>query len=206
MVVYDMLVAQGRLAAGEWLLITGVSSGVGVAALQLAKALGARVIGTSGSADKLAALKKEGLDLGIATRSPDFHDAVMSATEGRGADLIVNIVGGTVLPECVRSLAFRGRLAVVGHVDGVTRGPLDLAALHSRRLQLFGVSSKGLDATQRRDIVRGVIRDVLPLIADGRIRPVIDRTYPLAHLEQAIARMESNAQVGKIAVLVDQAD
>ncbi|MGB6007741.1 quinone oxidoreductase family protein [Castellaniella sp.] len=205
MVVYDMLVAQGRLTAGEWLLITGVSSGVGVAALQLAKALGARVIGTSGSADKLAALQKEGLDLGIPTRHPDFRDAVMNATGGRGTDLIVNIVGGSVLAECVRSLAFQGRLATVGYLDGITSGPLDLAALHSQRLRLFGVSSKGLDATQRQDIVQGVIRDVLPLIAGGRIRPLIDRIYPLAQLDQAIAHLESNAQLGKIVVSASQA-
>lgn len=205
MVVYDMLVMQGRLEAGEWLLVTGISSGVGVAALQLAKALGARVIGTSGSTEKLAALKKEGLDLGIQTRSPDFHDAVMSATEGRGADLVVNIVGGSVLAECVRSMAFQGRLATVGYVDGVTSGPLDLAALHSRRLQLFGVSSKGLDAAQRQDIVQGVIRDVLPLIADGRILPVVDRVYPMEQLAQAIEHLESNAQLGKIVVSGAQA-
>ncbi|WP_322998187.1 quinone oxidoreductase family protein [Castellaniella sp.] len=205
MVVYDMLVTQGRLMAGEWLLITGISSGVGVAALQLAKALGARVIGTSGSADKLAALKAEGLDLGIPTRRPDFHDAVQNATEGRGANLVVNIVGGSVLAECVRSLAFQGRLATVGYVDGVTSGPLDLAALHSRRLRLFGVSSKGLNAAQRQDIVQGVTRDVLPLIADGRIRPVIDRTYPFAQLAEAIAHLESNTQLGKIVVTGAQA-
>jgi len=86
LVVYDMLVAQGRLAAGQWLLVTGVSSGVGVAALQTGKALGARVIGTSGSADKLARLEKLGLDVGIKTRAADFHDAVMKATGHQGRE------------------------------------------------------------------------------------------------------------------------
>lgn len=198
MVVYDMLVMQGRLAAREWLLITGVSSGVGVAALQLAKALGARVIGTSGAPEKLAALAAHGLDRGIPTRQPDFHDAVMAATDGHGADLVVNIVGGSVLAECVRSMAFQGRLATVGYVDGVTSGPLDLAAVHGRRLQLFGVSSKQLNPTQRHAIVAGVTRDVLPLLARDSMRPVIDRIFPFSGLADAIARMESNAQTGKI--------
>jgi NADPH2:quinone reductase len=101
LVVHDMLVTQGRLKAGEWLLITGVSSGVGVAALQAGKALGAMVIGTSGSAEKLSALKAEGLDVGLQTRHPDFAAAVMEATGGHGTDLVVNTVGGSVFAECV---------------------------------------------------------------------------------------------------------
>jgi len=198
LVVYDMLVAQGRLAADEWLLITGIASGVGVAALQLAKALGARVIGTSGSPDKLAALAAHGLDLGIPTRQPDFHDAVMAATGGRGADLAINIVGGSVLAESIRSLAFQGRLATVGYVDGVSSGPLDLAAVHSRRLRLFGVSSKQLSAQQRHALAQGVIRDVLPRMNDPRMLPLIDRVMPFADLAGGIARMESNTHIGKI--------
>src|SRR5882672_9697691 len=103
LVVYDMLVAQGNLKAGEWLLVTGVSSGVGVAALQTGKALGAKVIGTSGSADKLARLEKLGLDVGLRTRAADFHDAVMKATDTRGVSLVVNNVGGSVFAETIRS-------------------------------------------------------------------------------------------------------
>src|SRR6185503_6620419 len=106
MVVHDMLVAQGGLTAGEWLLVCGVSSGVGVAALQAAKALGARVIGTSGSAEKLARLRALGLDVAIETRAPTFADAVLEATDGRGADLVVNAVGGSVFAECLRCMAF----------------------------------------------------------------------------------------------------
>jgi NADPH:quinone reductase-like Zn-dependent oxidoreductase len=198
MVVYDMLVMQGHLTTGEWLLITGVSSGVGVAALQMAKSLGARVIGTSGSQGKLTDLAGHGLDCGIPTRQPDFREAVMAATEGHGADLVVNIIGGSVLAECVGSMALQGRLATVGYVDGVTSAPLDLAALHSRRLHLFGVSSKQLKPEQRHAIVSGVIRDVLPLFAHERMRPVIARVFPFAHLADAITYMESNAQTGKI--------
>ncbi len=94
MVVHDMLVEQGKLRSGEWLLVAGVSSGVGVAALQAAKALGAKVIGTSGSAGKLELLKKQGLDAGIETRKPDFAKTVLELTGGKGANLAINTVGG----------------------------------------------------------------------------------------------------------------
>jgi len=200
LVVYDMLLAQGRLEAGEWLLVTGVTSGVGVAALQTAKALGARVIGTSGSADKLARLQPLGLDLALATRKPDFADAVLKATGGKGANLCVNNVGGSVFAECLRALAFEGRLAVVGYLDGVLKAELDLDALHARRLTLFGVSNKLRNAEQRAATVRGFAGKVLPLIAEGRIQPLIDRVYPFDELPAAKARMEADAHVGKIVV------
>jgi NADPH2:quinone reductase len=200
MVVHDMLIAHGRLAAGEWLLVTGISSGVGVAALQTAKVLGAKVIGTSGSADKLERLKAAGLDVGICTRAGDFCDAVMQATGGKGANLVVNNVGGSVFAECVRALAFQGRLATVGYVDGVMKGEIDIEALHAKRLTLFGVSNKLRSPEQRAESARGFVADILPAIADGRIRPVIDRVYPFDELPAAKAYMESNAHLGKIVV------
>src|SRR3989454_3050137 len=101
MVVHDMLVAQGQLKAGEWLLVTGVSPGVGVAALQAAKALGAKESGTSGSDKKISPLARLRLDFPLQTRKGDFHDAVMKATDGKGANLAVNTVGGSVFAECV---------------------------------------------------------------------------------------------------------
>jgi NADPH:quinone reductase-like Zn-dependent oxidoreductase len=200
LVVYDMLVAQGRLEAGEWLLVTGVTSGVGVAALQTAKALGAKVIGTSGSKEKLAKLAALGLDVVLATRAPDFADAVLKATSGKGANLCVNNVGGTVFAECVRALAFEGRLAVVGYMDGVLKAEMDLDALHAKRLTLFGVSNKLRNAEQRATTVRGFSEKVLPLIGEGRIRPLIDRVYPFDELPAAAARLQGNAHVGKIVV------
>jgi NADPH2:quinone reductase len=202
LVVYDMLVAQGHLAAEQWLLVTGVSSGVGVAALQTGKALGARVIGTSGSADKLARLETLGLDLGLRTRAGDFHDAVMKATDGKGVNLVVNNVGGSVFAECVRVLAFEGRLATVGHMDRVLSATLDLESLHSRRLTVFGVSNRLRTAAQRAETVRGFVRDVLPRLEDGRLRPRVDRVFGFDELAAAIAFMESDAQVGKIVVRV----
>jgi len=201
-VVYDMLIAQGHLAAGQWLFVTGISSGVGVAALQTAKALGARVIGTSGSADKLARLEKIGLDVGLRTRASDFHDAVMRATEGKGVHLVVNNVGGSMFAECVQVLAFEGRLATVGHLDHVLSATLDIEALHRKRLTVFGVSNRLRTAAQRAETVRAFARDMLPHFEDGRLRPLVDRVFGFDELPRAIAFMESDAQVGKIVVRV----
>jgi NADPH:quinone reductase-like Zn-dependent oxidoreductase len=200
LVSYDMLYPGGNLSPGEWLLVMGASSGVGVASVQIGKLVGANVIGTSGSAAKLDRLRALGLDVGVQVRGGGFLDAVMQATGGKGADLVVNTVGGTVFAECVRALAFRGRLAMVGYVDGVMRAELDLEALHAKRLRLFGVSNKLRTAAQRAETVAGFVRDVLPAFADGRMRPVVDRVFPLAELPAAKAYMESDAQVGKIVV------
>jgi NADPH2:quinone reductase len=200
MVVHDMLVAQGALKAGEWLLVTGVSAGVGVAALQAAKAIGAKVIGTSGSAEKLDRLKRLGLDVAVPTRKPDFYDAVMKATDGKGVNLVVNNVGGTMFAECIRSLAFEGRLATVGYLDRVMKAELDLDALHAKRLKLFGVSNKLRNTGHRAQTVRGFTADFLPYFADGRIRPLIDRVYHFDELAQAKAYVESDAHLGKVVV------
>ena len=205
MVTHDMLIAQGKLAAGEWLLVTGISSGVGVASLQTAKALGAKVIGTSGSAEKLERLKAIGLDLGIRTRKGDFLGAVMEATGGKGVNLVVNNVGGSVFAECVRALAFQGRLATVGYVDGVLKAEIDIEALHSKRLVLFGVSNKLRSPDLRAESARGFAADILPAIVDGRIQPLIDRVYAFDELPAAKAYMESNAHLGKIVLRVPQA-
>src|SRR5690349_5311900 len=200
LVVYDMLVQQGGLKAGEWLLVTGVSAGVGVAALQAGKALGAKVIGTSGSQQKLDALKKHGLDVAVCTRKPDFHDAVMKATDGKGVNLVVNNVGGTVFADCVRSMAYEGRLATVGYLDGSMKGEMDLDALHSKRLKLFGVSNKLRTAPQRAATVEGFKHDFLPLFASGKLKPLIDKVYSFDELPKAKDHMESNSAVGKIVI------
>jgi len=198
LVAYDMLVLRGRLEPGEWLLIAGASSGVGVASLQLAKALGARVIGTSGTPEKLDALRSLGLDVALRTRTPDFARAVLDATDGRGADLVVNTIGGSVFAECVRALAFEGRIAIVGFVDGAGHADVDLAAVHSKRLTVFGVSNKLRTKEQRAAAVPRFVADILPHFASGRIRPRIDRVMDLAQVPEAKARMESGAHVGKI--------
>jgi NADPH:quinone reductase-like Zn-dependent oxidoreductase len=200
MVVHDMLVEQGRLKAGEWLLVNGVSSGVGVAALQAGKALGAKVIGTSGSSKKLSALRDLGLDVPIETRKGDFAQKVMEVTDGKGANLAVNTVGGSVFAEIVRALAYEGRLAIVGYVDKVLTAEFDLEAVHSKRLKIFGVSNKLRSAEQRAGTVRGFAADFVPLFASGRIEPLIHQVFDFAQLEQAKAEMEADRHVGKIVI------
>jgi len=202
LVVYDMLVQQGNLKAGEWLLVTGVSSGVGVAALQAGKALGAKVIGTSGSAEKLQKLKPMGLDLAIQTRKPDFSKQVLEATGGQGVNLVVNNVGGSVFAETIKCLAYQGRHATVGYLDGVLEAKIDIEALHSKRLKLFGVSNKLRTAAQRAETVKGFTKDFLPLFASGKLKPLIDKVYDFKDLPAAKARMEADSHAGKIVVKI----
>ena len=197
-VAYDLLLLHGGIAASDWVLVNGVSSGVGVASLQVAKAFGAKVIGTSGAADKLARLRELGLDVALCTREPDFHEAVMRATGGAGVDIVVNNVGGSVFAEEIRCMAFEGRLGMVGYVDHTLQAALDIEALHARRLTLFGVSNKMRTPEQRAADVPGFVRDLMPAVADGRIRPMVDRVFPFGELEAAREHMQADRHLGKI--------
>lgn len=201
-VAYDLLVLQGRLAANEWVLVNGVSSGVGVASLQMAKALGAKVAGTSGSAEKLARLREYGLDAAICTRHADFHEAVMKATDGAGVNVVVNNVGGSVFAQDLRCLGFEGRLGMVGYVDGQLKAEIDLEALHAKRLTLFGVSNKMRSPEHRARPVPGFIKDMLPAFADGRIKPIVDRVFPFEQLGEAREHMRANRHLGKIVLAI----
>lgn len=197
---YDMLVVNAHIAAGEWVLVTGVSSGVGVACLQIARALGAKVIGTSGSADKLAVLKKHGLDHGLVTRQDLPQDEIKRVTGGHGVDIVINNVGGTMFEPCLAALAYRGRLAIVGYVGGSLSAHIDLEAVHRNRLHVFGVSNKNRKAPEREAQSEGFIRDILPLMSAGRIRPLIDKVLPFQDLPKAQDQMLANDLVGKIVV------
>ncbi len=200
---WEALIQFGRLKAGEWLLVVGASSGVGVAAIQLGNVLGAKVIGVSGSPGKLEKLRALGLHTAICARGEDFSDRVLEATGGKGADLAVNLVGGTVFSACQKSLGKFGRLAVVGYVDGVMTTPLDLEATHGKRHEIFGISNAPLTPAMRAEATRGFNRDVMPAIADGRIVPVIDRVFPFDQLPAAKAYVDSGAQIGKVVVRLD---
>ncbi len=204
LVGYDLLVSQGHLQAGQCLLVNGVSSGVGVACLQMGKVLGAKVIGTSGSQDKLNLLSSLGLDVGIHTRLPDYYDAVMQATVGLGVNLVVNTVGGSVFAESLRCLAFQGRMGIVGYVDGQLNAPIDLGTLHAKRLCIYGVSNKLRTPAQRAEGITQFKEQILPALNDGRIRPLIYRSFAFAELQQAKALMESDQQNGKIVVDIAQ--
>ncbi|WP_240980438.1 zinc-binding dehydrogenase [Ramlibacter agri] len=203
LVAFDMLVLKGQLQQGEWLLVNGVSSGVGVACVQLAKAIGAQVIGTSGSQAKLDRLKPLGLDVGLAVpHGGEFAQAVLAATDKKGANLAINTVGGTAFEEEMRALAFEGRLAMVGHVDGVLRAEIDLELLHRQRLTLFGVSNKLRSKAQRASGIPRFVAEVLPHFAAGRIVPLVDEVYSFAQLPAAKERMEADQHVGKLVLRI----
>ena len=195
---YDMLVDNGDLKPGEWVLVTGISSGVGVACLQIAKALGAKVIGTSGSPAKLAALQKLGLDHGITTRGGVKPEEMRKLTGGQGVDIVINNVGGTVFESCLASMAYKGRLATVGYVDGSLTSRIDLEILHRNRLVLFGVSNKHRTMNERAVSTGNFIHDILPHFASGRIKPLVDKVFPFDDLQGAQRHMLANDAVGKI--------
>jgi NADPH:quinone reductase len=199
---YEAVVRYGKLQAGEWLLITGASSGVGMASVLTAKVIGARTLGTSRSAAKLAKLEAIGLDVPIETRAADFAPVVREATDGVGANLAVNLVGGSVFAETMRSLAYEGRLAIVGYVDGEHHADIDLNAAHVNRLQVFGISNVRLKREARAVTTRGFARDILPAIADGRITPLVDRVFGFDELPAALAHMDQEERVGKIVVKI----
>lgn len=201
-VVHDALFVSGRLQAGESVLVTAAPSGVGGAALVLAKHLGARVIGTSRSADKLAKLKAHGLDVGIVTGSDGFGEAIAPAIGERGVDMIIDNIGGDVLAPCIAALAVGGRFVTIGRMSGVLKGDLDVDRLAERRLHLYGVSNRLRTPAQRAESTKRFIADLMPALADGRIRPLIDRSFPLDQLPAAQAHVEADRHVGKVVIQV----
>ena len=198
---YEAMVRYGKLQAGESVLIAGASSGVGMAGVLTAKVLGARSLGTSRSAAKLAKLVSIGLDVPILTaRAAGFAPAVRASTNGEGVNLAVNLVGGSVFEELTRSLAREGRLAIVGYVDDVHDANIDLNAAHVNRLQIFGISNVRLKREERAITTKGFVRDILPALADGRITPLIDRVFGFDELPAALAHMDQEERVGKVVV------
>lgn len=197
---WEAVVEFGRARAGEWVLLCGASSGVGVAALQIAQSLGARVIGTSGSAQKLAKLKALGLDVGIEARGGAFADAALQATGGKGVNVAVNLVGGSAFPACVQVAADFGRVIIVGYVDGEMHADFDLEAVHGKRLQICGISNTPLVPAQRAASMAGFMRDVYPALASGAIKPVIDRVFDFDELPAAKAYVDTDQFLGKVVV------
>jgi len=199
-VVHDALFVSGQLQAGETVLVTAASSGVGVATLLLAKFLGAKVIGTSRSAEKLERLKAHGLDAGIVTGSDGFGAAISRVIGEDGVDMVVDNIGGDVLEPCLKALAVGGRFVTIGRMSGVTKGELDVDLLAERRLHLYGVSNRLRSAAQRAESAKRFLADLLPAMGDGRLRPVIDRCFPLDEIAAAGAWMEADKHVGKIVI------
>lgn len=199
-VSYEMLWYGEKLRKNDWLLVTGASSGVGVAALQLGKHLKARVIGTSRSEEKLDRLANLGLDLGLSGYGRTFVDAVLRITEQKGVNLVVNNVGGSVFGVCQEVLAYRGRIATVGHLDGSDGAVFDLRRQHAKRQCFFGVSNKMRSAEDVAETVAGYRHAVLPAMRAGTIRPVVAGSYSFGELPAAVSFMRSDRHLGKIVI------
>jgi len=199
-VVHDALFVSSQLRAGETVLVTAAPSGVGVATLLLAKHLGATVIGTSRSAAKLERLKAHGLDRGVVTGSEGFGEAVSRVIGDKGMDMAVDNIGGDVLGPCLKILAVGGRFVTIGRMSGVTKGELDVDLVAERRLHLYGVSNRLRAPAQRAESAKRFLADLLPALADGRLRPVIDRSFPLEEIAAAGAWLEADKHVGKVVI------
>jgi NADPH2:quinone reductase len=202
MTEHDAIVTNARLQPGESVLINAASSGVGVPAIQLAKLFGAKpIIGVSGDLAKLERLKPIGIDHGVNYREENFADAVLKLTDGKGVDIVIDHVGASQFQDNVRCMALRGRLVSVGRLGG-NNSEINLDFLALRRLQLIGVTFRTRTMEERAEIAKRFTTDVLPALADGRLRPVLDREFPLKEALAAQEYLASNAQLGKVTLTV----
>lgn len=199
---HDALLTQARLAPGETLLVHGVGSGVGTAAIQTAKAAGARVVGTARSAWKLERAAALGLDHGIDVSREAFPDAVLALTDGRGVDVVLDLIGGDYLPGNVRVLATHGRIVLVGVVAGA-KAELDMRALMSRRATIRGTVLRSRTPAEKAAATAAFDAFATPLFAQGRLQPVIHTVLPLEQAAEAHRLIESNAVFGKVVLRVD---
>lgn len=195
--VWQNVFEIARLQPGETLLVQGGSSGIGVTALALAKALGCRVIVTAGTDEKCAACVALGADHAINYRTQDFAVEVLRLTDGRGADVILDMVAGDYLGRELRCVADDGRIAVIA-VQGGTRSELDSGLLLRKRVTVSGSTLRPRSVTYKTALAQALRERVWPLIESGRVRPVIHRVFPAAQAADAHALMESSAHVGKI--------
>ena len=197
MTAHDAMFSQAELAMGEVVLVHSVGSGVGTAAVQLAARAGARSIGTSRTEDKLDRSSELGMSDGVTARDGRFADRVLELTDGRGADVIVDTVGAAYLEENLRALAPRGRMIVIGLMGGAS-GALPLAMLLAKRARIAGTVLRSRPLEEKAAVTQAFARHVLPLLADGRVVPVIDRVFAMDEIRDAHRRMESNESFGKI--------
>ena len=200
---HDAVVTNGELAAGESILVNAASGGIAWAALQIAKLRGAKpVIATSRSAHKLAALRRFGVDVGIDTSRQSLLDGIMAATDKRGVDVIIDMVGAPVFEENVQGVAVRGRLVNIARLGGAT-APLDLSQLWLKRLRLIGVTFRTRSEAERLACIQACARDMLPHLQDNRIQWAIDRTFALDEIHSAHAYLMAGEHSGKIVLTVD---
>ncbi len=195
--VWSNVVMFGRLGAGDTLLVHGGASGIGTFAIQLGVALGARVCCTAGSPAKLDRCRELGADVVINYKDEDFVERVRKGTNGRGADVVLDNMGAKYLARNVDVLAPDGRLAIIGLQGGRT-AELDIAAVLGKRLQIAAMSLRSRPAGQKAEIVAAVREHVWPLVADGRIRPVVEQVLPMSRAADAHRAMDADEHVGKV--------
>jgi putative PIG3 family NAD(P)H quinone oxidoreductase len=198
--VYLNLVQVARLAKGETLLVHGGASGIGTTAIQLAKALGARVACTAGSPEKLERCRELGADITINYRDEDFVDALREATGGAGAEVILDIMGASYLERNLAALAPYGRLVIIGRQGG-SRAEIDLGVLHAKQASLHGTTLRARPREKKAAVVAAVRDNVWPLISAGQITAVIDRKLPMPQAAEAHRVMAAADHIGKILLL-----
>ncbi|WP_029047500.1 zinc-binding dehydrogenase [Cupriavidus sp. amp6] len=200
---HDALVTNGRLVAGESVLVNGASGGVALAAIQIASLMGARpVIASSRSAAKLDKISQFGVDVGIDASRDDQVEAVMKATGNKGVDIIIDTVGGPVFEANMQSLAVKGRLVNIARLGSAT-AQIDLTQLWLKRLQLIGVTFRTRTEQERLECIQACARDMLPFLRAGRVRLPVDRTFAMTDIAAAHAYMKQEQHVGKIVLLAD---
>jgi len=188
---------RAGLKQGESLLVQGGSSGIGVTAIQLARAMGHRVFATAGSEEKCRQCEALGAELAINYREQDFVEEIRKATDGRGVDVILDMVGGDYVPREISALADDGRLSLIAFLGG-SRATLDMTDILRRRLTITGSTLRPRPVAFKGAVAGELREKVWPLIESGRIRPVIYRTFSLGEASEAHALMESSTHVGKI--------
>ena len=195
--VWHNVFERGALKAGETLLVHGGSSGIGTAAIQLAKAKGARVITTAGTDEKCQACRRLGADVAVNYKSEDFVAATKAATEGLGANVILDMVGGDYIERNYEAAAVEARVVQIAF-QGSPKATVDFRRIMLKRLTHTGSTLRARSVEDKGAIARAVEANALPLIADGRVKPIIDSTFPLDQAAAAHARMESSQHIGKI--------
>ncbi len=198
---HDALIARGHLDPGGSVLIHAVGSGVGTAAVQLAHAMGCLTFGTSRTAGKLERARGLGLDHGIDTTTEDFAEVVRSRTDGAGADVVIDFLGGPALAGNLAALKTRGRLVLVGLLGG-HHAPFDLNQMLRKRLTIVGTTLRARPPEEKVTATRRFADQVVPWLARGIVRPVVDSVFSLEHVREAQARMESNEVFGKVILRV----
>jgi putative PIG3 family NAD(P)H quinone oxidoreductase len=198
---WDAIVDQARLRSGETVLVHAVGSGVGTAGFQIAQAVGARAIGTARGGEKIGRARELGLKDGIVAEKGAFAKEVLALTAGRGADVVLELVGGAYVAEDLACLATKGRIVVVGLMAG-TRVDLDLNALMRKRAEVRGTVLRARPLEEKILAARALERHLVPLFESGALRPVVDRVLPLARAAEAHALMQSNDTFGKVVLEV----